>query len=754
DGTYSIPGLAPGDYRVQVFAEDKGLVGEFYNDTSDWSAAARVTVLESQTTINIDFSLGGGGSLSGTVTDGGGNPVADAWVWADLYDCCGGNGTATGSDGTYSITGLAPGNYRVQVMAQEQGLTSEFYNGTSNWDQAASVAVVSGQDTPNIDFGLSAGGSISGNVSDGTDPIANVWVWADSYDCCGGGNGGETDSSGDYTISGLPTGDFRVQVWAMDLGLVGQFYNNTGDWELADRVTVTADNTTPNIDFVLGAGGSLSGIVLDGNGDPVANVSIWAETFECCSGGNGSMTEADGTYKVDGLAPGDYRVQVFAQELGFAVGYYDGVTDWESANPVTVASGVDTPNIDFALAVGGSISGRVVADSDGVGIAGAWVWAETLACCSGNGAPTNPDGTYTIFGLVPGQYIVSVDAAEHGLSGEFYNNTLDWTAATPVTVTSGGDAPNIDFSLGGGGTITGKVTEADGVTPIAEALVFAEPDWEGAVEVEVMTKTDGTFEMIGLAPGEYVVEAEADGFALEIFNETDDFELAQIVEVFSDGITANVNFTLDVGGTISGTVTNGSTPIAFAEIVAWPTTKPFEPGEFTFDGETSFDGSYDIHGLPAGDYYVFAMGSEEGYAFEFYGDTTDIGLATTVTVVAGQDTPNIDFVLALGGTISGTIVMQADVNTVVPLMGVMAIDVSSGIMMGMTEAEFDGSYALEGLPTGSYVVFTEDFLGLGYIREYYNNVADKDSATPVVVTAEAETSGINFTLEMDGTGAF
>ena len=84
----------------------------------------------------------------------------------------------------------------------------------------------------------------------------------------------------------------------------------------------------------------------------------------------------------------------------------------------------------------------------------------------------------------------------------------------------------------------------------------------------------------------------------------------------------------------------------------------------------------------------------------------------------------------------------------------MEVDASSGIMMAMTEAEFDGSYALEGLPTGSYVVFTEDFLGLGYIREYYNNVAAKDSATPVVVTAETETSGINFTLDMDSNGAF
>ena len=534
----------------------------------------------------------------------------------------------------------------------------------------------------------------------------------------------------------------------MDLGLVGEFYNNTNSWDLANRVTVTAGNTTPNINFTLGSGGSISGTVIDGNGNPVPNVSIWAETFVCCNGGNGAMTELDGTYTVSGLAPGSYRVEAFAQELGFVVEFYNDVTDWESATIVTVTSGADTPNISFVLSAGGSISGRVIADSDGLGVAGAWVWAETQGCCSGNGAPTNPDGTYTIFGLEPGQYIVSVDAAAHGLAGEFYNNTLDWTAATLVTVISGADAPNIDFSLGGGGTITGKVTQADGVTAIANAFVFAEPDWEGGAEFEAKTAIDGTYEIIGLAPGPYIVGAAGHGFALEIYNETNDFELAQIVNVAPDAITGDVNFTLDPGGAITGAVTDGSAPILYAQdIFAWPTSKPFVPGVEPVAETTSMDGSYELFGLPVGDYYVFTMGSEDGYAFEFYGDTTDITLATVVTVVAGQVTPNIDFALALGGTISGS-VKKSDGITPVPGMGVIAIDAGSGIMMGMTETEFDGSYMLKGLPAGSYVAFTEDFQGLGYIREYYDNVAVEGSATSVAVTVGPDTTGINFTLDI------
>ena len=106
----------------------------------------------------MDFSLEAGSSISGTVYLADGiTPVANADVWADSYDCCGGGeGTRSASDGTFTIEGLVPGDYRVQARASDQGLTREFFDDTTDWDLAAKVTVTPGQSVSNVDFSLAA----------------------------------------------------------------------------------------------------------------------------------------------------------------------------------------------------------------------------------------------------------------------------------------------------------------------------------------------------------------------------------------------------------------------------------------------------------------------------------------------------------------------------------------------------------------------------------------------------------------------
>ncbi len=49
-----------------------------------------------------------------------------------------------------------------------------------------SCSVIEGQDTPNINFSLDVGGTISGIVTDAQgNPIAGAWVDAQSYDGSG-----------------------------------------------------------------------------------------------------------------------------------------------------------------------------------------------------------------------------------------------------------------------------------------------------------------------------------------------------------------------------------------------------------------------------------------------------------------------------------------------------------------------------------------------------------------------------------------
>ena len=180
-------------------------------------------------------------------------------------------------------------------------------------------------------------------MSDGPDPVPDAWIWAGTFDCCGAGGGAQSDSSGNYTISGLAAGNYRVQVNTDSANLAGEFYNDTTDWSTAAQVAVTANNTTINIDFVLATGGSISGRVTDGT-DPIANVDVWADAYDCCGGGNGTQTDSNGEYTISGLAPGDYQVQVNVFHQNFAGGYYNDQNDRLLGDRVTVGHGTTTEN--------------------------------------------------------------------------------------------------------------------------------------------------------------------------------------------------------------------------------------------------------------------------------------------------------------------------------------------------------------------------------------------------------------------------
>ena len=752
DGSYTITGLGTGSYRVQARASENSLAGEFYDNTTDWSLATSVSVISGQTTANIDFSLAAGGAISGTVYAGDGvTPVPFAEVWAESYDCCGGgNGGRTASDGTYTIRGLASGGYRVQVHAPEQGLVVEFYNATTDWSLAARVPVTAGQTTANIDFSLDQGGAISGTVygPDGVTPVAGAEIWADSYECCGGGNGSRTSSDGVYTIQGLSAAEYRVQVHAPSLGLAVEFYNDTTDWSNAARVTVASGQTTGNIDFSLAAGGSISGTVYEGDGvTPVANADVWAESYDCCGGGNGTRTGSDGTYTIQGLPAGDHRVQVDVSHRGLVREFYAGTSDWNLATGVTVTAGADTPNVDFSLAVGGSISGTVY-QADGVTpVANAHVWADSYDCCGGgNGTRTSFDGTYSIQGLSSGDYRVQVHVPDQGLAGEFYDNASDWSQAARVAVTSGQATANIDFSLAAGGSISGTVFEGDGVTPVVGANLWASAYDGAGGHGWARSASDGTYSIGGLAPGLYRVEAEAESLIRKLYDDTTQWHLATAVSVTEGQDTLGIDFTLGTGGTITGTVygADGVTPVPRAHISA---------GAYDGDGvwgwaESAQDGTFAVGGLASGDYRVQVHAPDQGLAVEFYNDTNDWSQATRVSVTAGQTTANIDFSLAAGGSISGT-VHAADGVTPVADADVWAesYECCGGGNGARTAA--DGTYEIQGLASGDYRVQVHT-AEQGLVGQFYNGTSDWSQAAAVTVAAEQTTTGVDFSLASGG----
>ena len=611
-------------------------------------------------------------------------------------------------------------------------------------NSATLVAVTEGQDTSDINFKLDRGGSISGMTYDfdGTTPLGGVNVSA--YSESGGFGHTRSRQDGSYQIEGLTSGSYTVEAEASDRGYFRVFYDGVTDFEAVSLVLVTVGADTPNIDFTMLAGGSISGQVVTANpGEPLGGVEVWAQSYDCCGGGNGARTLPDGTYEIIGLAPGDYRVRAQQPDAGLVGMFFDNTTDWIEATRVPVAAGETTPNINFALGVGGSISG-VVYRSDGVTpIAGADVWASDYVCCEGggNGALTAADGSYTISGLPGGDY--RVQASKPGYAFEFYDSTSSFISSTAVTVLAGRETPNITFTLDLAGTISGIVTEAVGGAPVPGANVFAHSESGGGGGT--VTGQDGKYVIESLAPGVYIVGAEKDGFILEFWKETSNHISSTPVTVDEGADTPNIDFTLDRGGSISGTVVAaaGGGPILGAEVDAFPAGG----GCCGSSARTAVDGSYTVSGLVAGSYIVTAIVKKPGpgYVREFFEETPRYGSSTPVTLTAGGNELDINFTLDLGGSISGRVLTAIGGS---PIAGAIVEARLPGACCG-EEARTapNGSYVIAGLAPGSYIVTAERD---GFVLEFWEEKPNYDSSTPVTVTAGVNEPDINFTLDPGG----
>lgn len=176
-------------------------------------------------------------------------------------------------------------------------------------------------------------------------------------------------------------------------------------------------------------------------------------------------------------------------------------------------------------------------------------------------------------------------------------------------------------------------------------------------------------------------------------------------------------------GTISGTVTDGSAPVA-AAFVSFLTPA----GSFLESAQTNGLGVYTSPALPAGSYYVRVTAPYgSGLIDELYNDVTcpfgacALTAGTLVSVTAGVGTSNIQFVLASGGWFQGTITNQQTGTAVAEAY--VRVYSAAGEVGYAPLTPPTGAYKTTALPPGTYYLEAFAPSGSGLRHERYENVS-------------------------------
>jgi hypothetical protein len=499
---------------------------------------------------------------------------------------------------------------------------------------------LSSQNVPKMHRVITGTGIISGRVSQasGGDPIEGVWIQADQLFCPYDGWGTYSDEDGLYAIDSLPAGDYVVYTENESV-FVDVYWDNKPDENSADTVAVASDATTENIDFALEVGGKIMGL-LTLPGATFIQATVYAKNIATGHEYYGWVYASGdtATYVINGLPTGSYKVWTFNTQ-GYLDRYYNNKPDESSADNVSVTLGLTTSGIDFTLALGGKITGTV-------SLPGAvFVYAGINATNTSTGDDysgsainfAGSDSTYAIIGLPTGTYKVRAYDVSFNYLDEYYNDKPDSASADLVSVTAGGTHSGIDFTLSLGGIIKGTLSSsAKGSLQGISVTAYSTPIT--SVYRYATSNSSGIYRLTGLRSGYYKIFASGDTtYASRYYNNKSSWATADSVSVTAPDSATGKDFSLEVGGSISGYVYEAGVPLSGASVIVygffdiWPVYKLTE---------TSVDGSYKIGGLHTGKYVVLALieCDQIWYNNKPYWSPPD-----SVTVTMPSNTPNINF---------------------------------------------------------------------------------------------------------------
>ncbi len=456
----------------------------------------------------------------------------------------------------------------------------------------------------------------------------------------------------------------------------------------------------------------------------------------------GAETDANGHFLISGIKPGRYFLQAGGGR--FPQQFYGQTKARGRGKILTLKPGDHLRDISFRLIPGGVIAGTVYSE-DGEPVIGANVQVlvapragDQAEMQSARGGGTDDLGQYRIFGLTPGRYFVVAGGQQWGpprlanVPSEFvglptfYPGTTDWSQATPVDVTPGGELDGIDITLTQAHTVRVRgraVVEGSGALPPRNFISLVPRNARvlfylyGNLGVNTLDDK-GNFELFGVPPGSYLLVSYWNNDGATYFGSVP----LDVTGADIDGIT----LTLSRGTKLAGRLrAEHGAPLDFSKLGVW--LQPSDTAAMAGGSDQiKPDGTFVVENIYDGTYRLQVGGFPE----EFYVKSATLGgldaLGTDLTINHSQPPGLLDIMLSKdGGRIDGTVVDDQK-----PVVGAIVTLIPNPPnrqrydLYGSKHTDEMGRFSLLGLPPGDYKLFawpgeeTVNWQDPDYLRAY------------------------------------
>jgi hypothetical protein len=347
DGSFTLEGVSAGNVVVTVNAR---------------SHAPRVVeVAVDEKTPSLEIAVFTGGTIAGTVTTAAGAPIkASIYIEGPSLNFY----NETKATGEFSYKHLRPGLYRVSAGTGEGRASQVIALGQD--EIKASIVLV-------MEAGRSIRGMVRGLQATALDDV-EIMLRQESKR---GSIQAQLDQHGAYALNAVPAGRAVITVFGPHL-------------RFDKTVDVPADQDLA-LDLVFPTGARLSGRVTKA-GKPAAGSSVRMRPVENKSETQYYSTiQADGSYEIEGLPPGDYRLRAAEDISRLVTMAGDAVLN------------IDIPSVQLAV--------RVVEDGGAVPIVGAKAYlrgSEPATARVRGDRQTDDFGEFRLTGIEPGEIVLMI----------------------------------------------------------------------------------------------------------------------------------------------------------------------------------------------------------------------------------------------------------------------------------------------------------------------------------------------------------